>query len=67
MNGLEDFRVAAATADMPIHSGQDLRVGRMRLFNEQGDGAHDHAGRAVAALQGAFGEKRLLLRLKRLA
>src|SRR5579875_3723749 len=47
----DDVLVPGAPAEVPLESLADLLLGRMRVVAEQVGGSHDHAGRAVAALQ----------------
>ena len=50
VNRFDELRVVAAAAQMSLHAGLDIVLGRMRILAEQADDAHDHAGRAVTAL-----------------
>ncbi len=49
--GPQDPGVGAAATHVAGKGGADLAVIRLRMPREQGDRAHDHAGRAVAALE----------------
>jgi len=51
LNGLDDVVVAGAAAEVPFEPVPDLLLGRVRDVLQQARGRHDHAGRAVAALQ----------------
>src|ERR687893_2773383 len=51
LDGLDDVLVARATAEVPFEALPDLRFGGVRLLLEKADGGHDHARRAVAALE----------------
>ena len=51
LDRLEDVPVAGAAADVALQSLLDLGVGRMRVLAQQRGRAHQHAGRAVAALE----------------
>ena len=53
-------RIGAAAADVALHAVDNFDIARARLPGQQGNTAHDHAGRAIAALHGAGFEKRLL-------
>ena len=60
LDGGNNGRIPAATTKLPVHPARDLFIRRLRFIAQQGDGAHNHASRAVAALHGALIEKRLL-------
>ena len=60
VNRFDELRVVAAAAQMSLHAGLDIVLGRMRILAEQADDAHDHAGRAETALRGALGQEGLL-------
>src|SRR5258708_3607474 len=45
---------------MTVHAGDDFGFARVRRFAEERDGAEDHAGRAVAALERVVVEEGLL-------
>ncbi len=66
-NGLYDFIVPCATAQVALQSSDDLLAGRVGDFFQQLGAGHDKAGRAVAALDGSFVNKRLLHRVECLA
>ena len=59
-DGFGDSRIAAATAEMFLHADRNVGIGRVGLFLQQTDDAHDHAGGAVAALESTFGKERFL-------
>ena len=63
-DGRDDTVVRAAPADVPFEGVGDLGLGRIRLPEEQGVGLHDHARRAVAALEGAVIDEGLLERMQ---
>ena len=56
----EDARISSAAADISIHRLDDLLFGGIGLLAEQGSGAENHAGGAVAALERALVKKCLL-------
>src|SRR6266403_3558320 len=59
VDGLAHLLEGAATAD--VGDGLvDVRVGRLRLFLEQGRHRHDHAALAIAALRNVIGDRGLL-------
>ena len=64
LRGLLDLRVARAAAEIAGHGGVDLLARGMGVAVEQRLGRHDHSGRAVAALDGAGVDKRLLQRVR---
>jgi len=49
---------------MFLHARGNVCVCCIRFFFQQADRAHDHAGGAITALEGAFGEERFLDRMK---
>src|SRR5215211_2562518 len=51
LHGLHDVLVARATAEVAFETLPDLLLRRVRLLLEEAYGGHDHARRAVAALQ----------------
>src|SRR5712692_7721923 len=53
-----------APAKVPIHLLDDRVAGGVRLLLEQGPGVHDHARRAVAALESAMLHEGLLQRVQ---
>src|SRR5713101_5347035 len=59
-DGIQDARVRAATADVALKGLRYFRKGWIWVLLEQGDAAHDHAGSAVGALEGAGINKCLL-------
>ncbi|ABQ30338.1 hypothetical protein Acry_1126 [Acidiphilium cryptum JF-5] len=60
----DDVRIGAAAAEMAADGRPHLGVGRCRHGVEQGGAAHDHAGRAEAALQGVVRDERGLNRME---
>src|SRR6478735_4873276 len=64
MNGLENLWVVTAAAHIPVHPLLDISRRRLGLGLEQRDRRHDHAGGAIAALESAFLQKRLLHRMQ---
>src|SRR3712207_5402275 len=51
LDGLDDVLVARAAAQVALEPFPDLLFGRVRLLLEEAYGGHDHARRAVAALE----------------
>src|SRR5215203_6421606 len=51
LDGLHDVLVAGATAQVPFQALSYLLLRRIGILLQQADGGHDHARRAVAALQ----------------
>src|SRR5215208_3087415 len=51
LDGLHDVLVAGATAQVPFQAFSYLLLRRIGILLQQADGGHDHARRAVAALQ----------------
>src|SRR6185295_18714112 len=51
LNGLHDVLVAGAAAEIAGDAEPDLVLARVRILLQQAVGPHDHAGRAIAALQ----------------
>src|SRR5262245_43749872 len=51
VNGFLDAHVRPATADVAVHRGIDLRVGRLTDAHEQRRGRHELACLTVAALR----------------
>ena len=45
--------MGAATAQVLLHSVDDLGPGELRVFQKHAVGRHDHSGGAESALQGA--------------
>lgn len=65
MNRCQNPRVRPAAAYIAVHSIQNLLLGRMRVFAEQGCRGHNHSRRAIAALKCALFKKSLLDRIQR--
>ena len=63
----DDARIGAAPADVAIHEARDVLIGGIRVSAQQADRGHDHAGRAVAALERFGFEERFLHRVQPLA
>ena len=59
-DGLEDFRVASAAAEISGEPFAYFQFGGLRVSREQIHGGENHAGRADAALRSAVRQKRLL-------
>lgn len=59
-DGVEDADIAAAAAEIAVEGVDDLGVGGLGRGFEEGNGAEDHAGDAVAALHGFSVEEGLL-------
>src|SRR5919199_1520341 len=51
LDGLHDVLVARAAAQVPFQAIPYLLLCRVRILPQQADGGHDHAWRAIAALQ----------------
>src|SRR4051812_26816557 len=66
-HGLFDPHVAAAAAQVLVHPGRDLGLARAGVLLQQPDGRHDHARRAVAALERPLFEERRLNRVQLVA
>ena len=66
-DGRHDARIGAATTDVAIEKLRDVVVRRLRMFAQEADRRHHHAGRAVAALKRLGVEKRLLHRMQAIA
>src|SRR5919206_3442860 len=66
-DGLNDVLIAGAAAEIAGQPLADLLVGGERIFPQQIDTGHQHAGRAEAALQGMELAERLLERRQLLA
>src|SRR5690606_10364684 len=49
-DGRFDASVSATTADIAVHGIGNVRIARIAISRQQGDGTHDLAGLAVAAL-----------------
>src|SRR5688500_6363910 len=64
MDGAHDVMVARAPAEIPLETGADLLLGRMRVAAEQLVRRHDHSGRAEAALKSVLFGERLLQRMQ---
>lgn len=54
VNGFSDPVVGTAAAEIPIHIGIDLIIGRFRILRQQGYSRHDLATLAVTALGHLF-------------
>ena len=65
--GLHDPRIGAAPADVAVHDARDVLFGGIAGGAKQGDRGHDHAGRAVAALERFGLEEGFLDRMQPLA
>ncbi len=52
---------------MPVHAREQIGLGGVGLLIQQAGQAENHAGSAVAALEGAFGEEGLLDGMERFA
>ena len=63
-HGLDDVVVAGAAAQVALEPDPDLLLGGVRVLLEHVDGLHDHARRAVAALQGVVVVEGLLHRVQ---
>src|SRR5829696_10349951 len=63
LNGLHDVLVTRATAQIPFQAFPYLLLRRVGILLEEADGGHDHAWRAVAALQAVRLVKSLLHRM----
>src|SRR5262249_61635631 len=62
LDRLDDAGVCAATANVALHPSADVLISWLRILVQECDAAHDHAGSAVAALQRADVQERLLHR-----
>src|ERR687890_1141282 len=51
LDGLHDVLVARAAAQVPFQTFSYLPLRRIRILLQEADGGHDHARRAVAALE----------------
>src|SRR5205814_713953 len=60
LDGGEDARIGAAPADVALHGPADLGFAGVWLVAQERHGGHDHAGRAVAALESVRVEEGLL-------
>jgi hypothetical protein len=63
-NGFNDTLVGSAPAQVAIHGLDYLFISWSRILVQQCIGIHDHAGGAVAALEGTLIEKGLLDRME---
>src|SRR5580704_12833909 len=63
LDGAEDARISAATADIAIHVANDVVAARILVGRQQRRGLHDLAGLAVAALRHLQVEPGLLQRM----
>ena len=61
---LDDMRIGAATAEIARHVFADFIVGTRMAFADAGNGGHDLARRAVAALEGVMLKEGGLDRMK---
>src|SRR3954467_1439517 len=50
-NGFDDLLVAGAAAQVSVERPPDLRIGRIRVFQQQRASGEDHPRRAIAALK----------------
>ena len=65
LHGLGDALISAATADVAAHQFTDtLGIVARLAFRDEPHGAHDLAGRAIAALEGIVGDEGRLDRMK---
>src|SRR5258705_3127969 len=64
VDGLDDVHVARAPAEVAGDGPADLVLGRRRVLLEKRVAGHQHAGRAVAALQPVLGHEALLQRVE---
>lgn len=60
----DDALVGATATDVAVHSSHNLVIGWIGGFLEERQRGHNHAGRAITALQGVCIEKSLLERMK---
>src|SRR5215210_4934587 len=51
LDGLDDVLVAGAAAQVALEALPDLLLGGVRVLLQEADGSHDHAWRAIAALE----------------
>src|SRR6202451_3743215 len=63
LDGAQDARISAATADIAVHVANDVVAARILVGRQQRRGLHDLAGLAVAALRPLAGEPGLLQRM----
>jgi hypothetical protein len=64
VNCFEDSRVSAAPTDLGVHPRKDLIARGLRRLIQEGDGSHDHARGAKAALHRALVCEGLLDRMQ---
>src|SRR5678815_555290 len=64
VNRFADARIGAAPADVAVHRGINVGVGRVRLLLEQRRGRHQLAGLTVAALRDVVLDPRGLQRMQ---
>src|SRR5262249_55618601 len=65
LNGLDDVLITGAAAEIPGDAETDLVLARIWVLLEQAIGTHDHARRAVAALQPVHFAEAFLQRVQR--
>src|ERR1700688_1716489 len=63
LDGAEDARIGAATADIAVHMANDVVAARILVGRKQRRGLHDLAGLAIAALRHLQVEPGLLQRM----
>src|SRR4051812_11152394 len=63
-DGVDDVLVPSAAAEVALEAEADVLLARVRILFEQVGGAHDHPGRAVAALQRVLLVERPLHRMQ---
>src|SRR5204863_9350463 len=64
LNGSDNTVVCSTAADVPIHPPHDLVFSGSCVAVQKCDRRHDHARRAISALECFFFEKSLLLRMQ---
>src|SRR5262245_42085131 len=64
LDRVDDRHVAGAAAEVPVHGGPDLLVGRVGVLVQQRTGGHDVAGGAEPALETGLREEGLLDRVE---
>lgn len=64
LDGFDDSRMRAAAADVALQGLLNFGLRGIGILLQQSDAAHDHAGRAVGALEGFGVEEGLLNRMK---
>src|ERR1700730_6391868 len=60
MNGVDDARLSAAAADVALQELDDFGGTGIRITLQQAEAAHDHARRAVGALESTCVDESLL-------